>query len=54
MKPGAEGLSRLMREGMEKLCGDLDHLRFNAKSGSTYDRCLDDLLRFVVEPGGWA
>ena len=27
------------------------HLRFNAKSGSTYDRCVDDLIRFVVEQG---
>jgi hypothetical protein len=27
------------------------HLRFNAKSGSTYDRCIDDLVRFVVEQG---
>lgn len=25
------------------------HLRFNAKSGSTYDRCIDDLEKFVVE-----
>jgi hypothetical protein len=27
------------------------HLRFNAKSGDTYDRCIDDLARFVVEQG---
>jgi len=27
------------------------HLRFNAKTGSTYDRCVDDLARFVVEQG---
>jgi hypothetical protein len=27
------------------------HLRFNAKSGSTYDRCVDDLVRFVLEQG---
>jgi hypothetical protein len=27
------------------------HLRFNAKSGSTYDRCVDDLVRFVAEQG---
>lgn len=27
------------------------HLRFNAKSGSTYDRCIDDLIRFVKEVG---
>jgi hypothetical protein len=27
------------------------HLRFNAETGSTYDRCLDDLARFVVEQG---
>lgn len=27
------------------------HLRFNAKSGDAYDRCIDDLTRFVVEHG---
>jgi hypothetical protein len=27
------------------------HLRFNAETGSTYDRCVDDLARFVVERG---
>ena len=27
------------------------HLRFNAETGSTYDRCIDDLARFVVEQG---
>ena len=27
------------------------HLRFNAKSGSTYERCVDDLVRFLVEQG---
>jgi len=27
------------------------HLRFNAETGSTYDRCIDDLERFVVEQG---
>ena len=27
------------------------HLRFNAKSGDTHDRCLNDLVRFVVEQG---
>ncbi len=27
------------------------HLRFNAKSGSMYDRCITDLVRFVVEQG---
>lgn len=27
------------------------HLRFNAKSGSTYERCVDDLIRFVLEQG---
>lgn len=25
------------------------HLRFNAQTGSTYDRCIDDLIRFVLE-----
>jgi hypothetical protein len=27
------------------------HLRFNAQSGSTYDRCLDDLVRLASEQG---
>ena len=27
------------------------HLRFNAETGSTYDRCVDDLARFVAEQG---
>ena len=27
------------------------HLRFNAQTGSTYDRCLDDLVRLVTEHG---
>ena len=27
------------------------HLRFNASTGSTYDRCIDDLSRFVLERG---
>jgi len=27
------------------------HLRFNAETGSTFDRCVDDLARFVVEQG---
>lgn len=27
------------------------HLRFNAQTGSTYDRCLDDLVRLVTEQG---
>jgi hypothetical protein len=27
------------------------HHRFNAATGSTYERCLDDLSRFVVEQG---
>ncbi len=27
------------------------HLRFNARSGSTYDRCIDDLEKFVIEMG---
>jgi hypothetical protein len=25
------------------------HLRFNAQTGSTFERCLDDLVRFVQE-----
>jgi hypothetical protein len=27
------------------------HLRFNAQTGSTFERCVDDLARFVVEEG---
>ena len=27
------------------------HLRFNTKSGSTYDRCITDLVRYVNEFG---
>ena len=27
------------------------HLRFNAETGSAYDRCIDDLARFIVEQG---
>lgn len=27
------------------------HLRFNAQTDSTYNRCLDDLVRFVAEQG---
>jgi hypothetical protein len=27
------------------------HLRFNAHTGSTFERCLDDLVRFVREHG---
>ncbi len=27
------------------------HLRFNAQTGSTFERCVDDLVRFVVEQG---
>ena len=27
------------------------HLRFNAETGSTYERCVDDLTRFVIEQG---
>jgi hypothetical protein len=33
------------------LRGGRYHLRFNAETGSTYDRCVDDLARFVVEQG---
>lgn len=27
------------------------HMRFNAKSGSTYERCIQDLVRFVKSEG---
>ena len=27
------------------------HFRFNAQTGSTYDRCIDDLSRYVVHEG---
>jgi len=30
------------------------HMRFNAKSGSTYDRCIEDIVRFIsVEGEDW-
>jgi hypothetical protein len=29
----------------------LYHLRFNAQTGSNYDRCVEDLARFVAEQG---
>lgn len=34
-----------------RLRAGLYHLRFNAQTGSTYDRCVEDLARFVVEQG---
>jgi len=27
------------------------HFRFNAQTGSTYDRCIDDLTRYVMQEG---
>ena len=27
------------------------HFRFNAQTGSTYDRCVDDLARYVIQEG---
>ena len=33
------------------LCAGRYHLRFNAETGSTYDRCVNDLERFVIEQG---
>lgn len=27
------------------------HFRFNAQSGSTYERCIDDLIRYVTHEG---
>jgi len=27
------------------------HFRFNAQTGSTYERCIDDLVRYVVDEG---
>ena len=27
------------------------HMRFNAKSGSTYDRCIEDIVRFISQEG---
>ena len=48
----------VVRAGLERLNGPCSdhvglatppyHLRFNAKSGSTYERCLDDLERVFV------
>jgi hypothetical protein len=34
-----------------RLRAGLYHLRFNAQTGSTYERCVGDLARFVVEQG---
>src|SRR3954447_8270659 len=34
-----------------RLRAGLYHLRFNAQTGSTYERCVEDLARFVVEQG---
>jgi hypothetical protein len=31
--------------------GKTYHLRFNASTGSTYDRCIDDLTRFILQKG---
>lgn len=33
------------------ISGGRYHLRFNAETGSTFERCVDDLGRFVVEQG---
>ncbi len=35
----------------DRLRAGLYHLRFNAQTGSTYDRCVHDLVRFVLEQG---
>jgi hypothetical protein len=35
----------------EKIPAGRYHLRFNASTGSTYDRCVEDLVRFLVELG---
>jgi hypothetical protein len=34
-----------------RLRAGLYHLRFNAQTGSTYERCIEDLTRFVAEQG---
>lgn len=34
-------------DDMAQFRDDRFHLRFNAASGSTYERCLDDLMRFA-------
>ncbi|MEH6420524.1 hypothetical protein [Pseudomonas sp. CGJS7] len=36
-------------DNLDLFRADRFHLRFNASSGSTYERCRDDLLRFVVQ-----
>ena len=35
-----------------RLSEGLYHLSFNAQSGHMYDRCVEDLSRFVLEQGG--
>jgi hypothetical protein len=35
----------------ERLRAAQYHFRFNAQTGSTYDRCVDDLVRYVAQEG---
>ena len=35
----------------ERLRAARYHFRFNAQTGSTYDRCIDDLARYVADEG---
>ena len=35
----------------ERLRAAQYHFRFNAQTGSTYERCIDDLVRYVVNEG---
>ena len=46
----AAGLNGPNSDAVETRTGRY-HLRFNAESGSTFERCVDDLARFVLERG---
>jgi len=45
------GGAQLLSDPLRDSGGRAYHLRFNAESGSMYDRCLEDLLRVTREHG---
>jgi hypothetical protein len=45
------GRDQLISERLRDSLGRAYHLSFNSKSGSMYDRCLEDLLRVTREHG---
>lgn len=45
----SDHLSHHTTQLIRRPTGHCYHLRFNAKTGSTYDRCLNELGLFVVE-----